>query len=182
MTARAAIDAPGSIRPCRRDEHATIVSIINAAAESYRGAIPEDCWHEPYFASSQLEAEIAAAVMFWGYEIDGILIGVMGFQALADVDLIRHAYVLPTHQGRGVGTSLLVHLRRLTTRRMLVGTWADADWAIQFYQRHGFDLVSPGQKAALARKYWTVPERQMDVSVVLANPPFSPRDAALTQR
>jgi GNAT superfamily N-acetyltransferase len=162
----------GIIRSCRRDEHATILAIINAAAEAYRGVIPNDCWHEPYFPSSQLEAEIAAGVSFWGYELDGELIGVMGFQSVRDVDLIRHAYVRPTHQSHGVGGKLLAHLRGVTERPMLVGTWADAEWAIRFYQRHGFELVSREHTATVLEKYWTISERQIETSVVLANPPL----------
>lgn len=158
----------GNIRLCQRDEHATILAIINTAAEAYRGVIPEDCWHEPYMSSSQLEGEITAGVTFWGFETDGALIGVIGFQSVRDVDLIRHAYVLPAHQHLGVGGSLLAHLRSMTTRRMLVGTWADAEWAIRFYRRHGFELVSPKQKMALLETYWTVSERQIETSVVLA--------------
>ena len=161
-----------SIRQCRRDEHATILAIIDAAAEAYRGVIPADCWHEPYLSSSQLEREIAAGVSFWGYEMDGALTGVIGFQSVRDVDLIRHAYVLPAHQSHGIGGRLLAHLRGLTARQMLVGTWAAAEWAIRFYQRHGFELVSPTQTASLLRSYWTVSDRQIETSVVLANPPL----------
>ena len=149
-----------------------MVEIINSAAEAYRGVIPGDCWHEPYLSLSQLEGEITAGVTCWGYDVDGDLIGVMGFQAVRDVDLIRHAYVLPARQHQGVGSRLLAHLRSLTTRRMLVGTWADAEWAIRFYQRHGFELVSPGQKTSLLNTYWTVSKRQIETSVVLANPPL----------
>jgi GNAT superfamily N-acetyltransferase len=163
----------GNIRSCRRDEQATILAIVNAAAEAYRGVIPKDCWHEPYMSSSQLESEIAAGVTFWGYEMDGGLAGVMGFQAVQDVDLIRHAYVHPANQGHGVGSSLLAHLRAFTTRRILVGTWADAEWAIRFYQRHGFELVSPERKTSLLKTYWTISERQNETSVVLANPALS---------
>jgi GNAT superfamily N-acetyltransferase len=161
-----------NIRPCRDDEHSTILSIINAAAESYRGVIPEDCWHEPYMPASELQSEIAAGIAFWGYEAKGALLGVMGIQPVRDVELIRHAYVLPTHQHHGIGTVLLSHIRGLTTQRMLVGTWAAAEWAIRFYRRHGFELVTPDDKTALLRTYWTVPDRQIETSVVLANPPL----------
>jgi len=161
-----------TIRPCRDDEHATILSIVNSAAEAYRGAIPSDCWHEPYMSAEELETEITAGVTFWGYEADGDLIGVMGIQHVRDVDLIRHAYVLPGNQGRGIGSSLLAHLQALATRPVLVGTWTDAEWAIRFYQRHGFELVSPEQKNALLKEYWTISERQIETSVVLANPPL----------
>jgi GNAT superfamily N-acetyltransferase len=162
----------GSIRACADDERGAILAIVNAAAEAYRGVIPDDCWHEPYMPSNELDSEIAAGVAFWGYEADGALVGVMGIQPVRDVDLIRHAYVLPVSQGQGVGSALLEHLRGLSTRRMLVGTWAAADWAIQFYRRRGFSQVSPGQKVGLLKTYWTVPDRQIETSVVLANPPL----------
>ena len=134
--------------------------------------IPDDCWHEPYLSSSQLDREITAGVSFWGCEMDGALTGVIGFQSVRDVDLIRHAYVLPAHQHHGIGTGLLTHLRGLTARQKLVGTWADAEWAIRFYQRHGFELVSAVQTPPLLRSYWTVSDRQIATSVVLANPPL----------
>jgi|SRR5208282_3847079 len=158
-----------SIRPCRDDERGTIFAIVNAAAEAYRGKIPEDCWHEPYMPLAELESEIATGVKFWGYEVDGAVTGVMGIQPVRDVDLIRHAYVLPSSQRQGVGGALLERLQRLSARRMLVGTWAAADWAISFYRRHGFELAAPEQKTALLRAYWTVPDRQIETSVVLAN-------------
>jgi GNAT superfamily N-acetyltransferase len=161
-----------SVRPCRDDERAAILAIVNAAAEAYRGVIPADRWREPYMDRGELDREIADGVAFWGYEADGALIGLMGIQPLRDVDLIRHAYVLPGRQRHGVGGALLAHLRRLTTRRMLVGTWAAADWAIHFYRRHGFELVSPEQKTALLRAHWSIPDRQIETSVVLADPPL----------
>ena len=164
-----------TIRPCRDDDRGAILAIVNAAAEAYRGVIPEDRWHEPYMAVEELDGEIAAGVSFWGYEADGELLGVMGTQPVGDVDLIRHAYVLPASQGHGVGGSLLAHLRRLTARRMLVGTWAAAEWAIGFYRRNGFELVSPEQKTVLLERYWNIPERQIETSVVLADPPFGER-------
>src|SRR5438270_3462520 len=122
-----------SIRPCREDERSTILAIVNAAAESYRGVIPEDYWHEPYMPARELESEIAAGVAFWGCEADGALVGVMGIQPVRDVDLIRHAYVLPAHQRHGVGAALLQHLRQRSSRRMLIGTWAAAEGAIRLY-------------------------------------------------
>ncbi len=158
------------IRSCRRNEHAAILAIINAAAQAYAGVIPPDCWHEPYFAAEELDAEIGAGVNFWGYQADGVLVGVMGIQSVQDVHLIRHAYVDPSCQHRGVGSALLRHLKALTTQRMLVGTWADASWAIRFYERHGFALASPEQARALLRTYWTISERQIETSVVLAGP------------
>lgn len=157
-----------AIRPCRADERDTILHIVNAAAEAYRGVIPADRWQEPYMPGDELEAEIAAGVAFWGYEADGALVGVMGIQLVHDVDLIRHAYVLPERQGGGIGGALLEHLRPLSRGRMLVGTWAAAEWAIRFYVRHGFSLVPRAQTAALLRRYWSIPERQIDTSVVLS--------------
>jgi GNAT superfamily N-acetyltransferase len=162
-----------TIRRCRDDERADILTIVNAAAEAYRGVIPADRWREPYMDARELEREIAGGVAFWGYEADGALLGTMGIQPVRDVDLIRHAYVLPAAQQRGVGGALLQQLRRLTARRMLVGTWAAADWAIRFYRRHGFELVSPERKTVLLSTYWTIPDRQIDTSVVLADPPLT---------
>jgi GNAT superfamily N-acetyltransferase len=163
-----------TIRPCRDDERPAILAIVNAAAEAYRGVIPADRWHEPYMPADELDGEIAAGVVFWGYEADGELVGIMGIQQVRDVDLIRHAYVAPGSQGRGVGGALLQHLARSATRRILVGTWAAAEWAIRFYERHGFELVSPERKAELLEAYWAIPERQIETSVVLANPPLGP--------
>ncbi|HEX2104522.1 MAG TPA: GNAT family N-acetyltransferase [Solirubrobacteraceae bacterium] len=167
------------IRPCRDDERAAILAIVNAAAEAYRGVIPADRWHEPYMAAAELDAEIAAGVVFWGYEDGGALLGVMGLQLVRDVELIRHAYVAPHSQRRGVGGALLEHLMRATTRPMLVGTWAAAEWAIRFYAEHGFARVPAERKAELLRSYWTIPERQIETSVVLARP--EPGSAAATR-
>lgn len=157
------------IRLCRDSEIARIHAIINAAAEAYRGVIPADCWHEPYMPLADLEREIAAGVAFWGYEEDGVLAAVMGIQPAKDVDLIRHAYTAPGRQGKGLGAALLAHLRSLTSRRILIGTWADAAWAIRFYQRHGFRLTAPDEKDRLLRTYWTVSPRQIETSVVLSS-------------
>ena len=161
-----------TVRLCREDERGTILEVVNAAAEVYRGVIPADCWHEPYMPAGELDGEIAAGVAFWGVERDAALIGVMGIQPVRDVDLIRHAYVQPAHQRQGVGGALLAHLRQLSTRRMLIGTWAAAEWAVCFYQRHGFELVPPERKTTLLQTYWTVRDRQIETSVVLANPPL----------
>lgn len=166
-----------SIRPCREEERGEILAIVNAAAEAYRGVIPRDRWREPYMSGDELDREIAEGVEFWGHEAAGELIGVMGIQSVRDVDLIRHAYVRPGNQGRGVGGAVLEHLRSRSERRMLVGTWAAADWAIRFYRRYGFEQVSPERKDALLREYWSIPERQIETSVVLADPPFD-EDAA----
>jgi GNAT superfamily N-acetyltransferase len=161
-----------SIRPCRDEERSDILAIVNAAAEAYRGVIPADRWHEPYMPADELDAEIAAGVAFWVYEADGSLLGIMGIQPVRDVDLIRHAYVAPGSQRHGVGSALIEHLMRSATRRVLVGTWAAAEWAIRFYRRHGFVQVSPDTKTALLKTYWNIPDRQIATSVVLANPPL----------
>jgi GNAT superfamily N-acetyltransferase len=160
------------IRPCRDDEREEILEIVNAAAEVYRGVIPADRWHEPYMPARELEQEIDAGVFFWGYEADGELAAVMGVQPMSDVELIRHAYVRPGAQRRGIGGALLEHLAEPNTRRMLVGTWSAATWAIDFYRRHGFVPLSPERSAALLRTYWSIPDRQIETSVVLANPPL----------
>lgn len=163
------------IRTCRDDERETILAIINAAAEAYRGVIPDDRWHDPYMPAEALDREIAAGVVFWGYEVGGSLIGVMGIQQVDDVDLIRHAYVLPTNQRGGVGGALLARMQELAERPMLVGTWAAADWAIGFYRRNGFELVSPERKTELLKRYWDIPGRQIETSVVLAATPARSR-------
>jgi N-acetylglutamate synthase-like GNAT family acetyltransferase len=158
------------VRPCRKDERSVIAGIINAAAEAYRGVIPADRWHDPYMSLPELDVEVSAGVAFWACESEGEVIGVMGIQPVRDVDLIRHAYVRPGTQRRGVGAALISQIRSLSSRQLLVGTWATATWAIAFYQRHGFVLVSPEQKSALLKTYWTIPERQIETSVVLGNP------------
>jgi GNAT superfamily N-acetyltransferase len=158
------------IRPCRDDDREAILAIVNAAAEAYRGVIPADRWHEPYMSSEELAGEIEAGIEFWGYEDDGELVGVIGIQPLSEVDLIRHAYVSPGSQRKGVGGALLEHVSSAATQRILVGTWAAADWAISFYRRHGFELLSRERATELLRKYWTIPDRQIETSVVLAKP------------
>jgi GNAT superfamily N-acetyltransferase len=157
-----------TIRPCRDDERDAILAIVNAAAEAYRGVIPADRWRDPYMPAEELDGEIAAGVVFWGYEEDGALVAIMGIQQVDEVALIRHAYVLPDRQGHGIGGELLEHLARSTTRRMLVGTWAAAEWAIRFYRAHGFELLPREEGAELLRTYWAIPERQIETSVVLA--------------
>jgi GNAT superfamily N-acetyltransferase len=166
------VSAMENIRLCRDDETTAVLEIINGAAEAYRGVIPVDRWHEPYMPASELEAEKAAGVVFWGFELQGKLAGVMGIQAVRDVHLIRHAYVFPEFQRTGAGGALLEHLRSRTPGAMLVGTWAAATWAIRFYERHGFRKVSDRDRDRLLRIYWTIPDRQIETSVVLANPPL----------
>jgi GNAT superfamily N-acetyltransferase len=162
----------GTIRPCSAEERGDMLAIINAAAEAYRGVIPADCWREPYMGIDELDQEIAAGARFVGYELERSLVGIMAHQAIGDVDLIRHAYVLPAAQRRGVGAALLEHLRRGNWRQSLVGTWADVSWAINFYERHGYRSVARARTAVLLNAYWTIPARQVETSVVLANPPL----------
>jgi GNAT superfamily N-acetyltransferase len=161
-----------AIRPCTKAESLSILAIVNGAAEAYRGVIPADRWHEPYMSRTELEREVAAGVGFWGYHENAALAGVMGVQPVLDVTLIRHAYVLPAHQGKGIGGALLHHLLGNVSSQVLVGTWAAASWAIAFYERHNFSRVPRGQIAKLLKTYWNIPERQIETSVVLANPPL----------
>ena len=161
-----------TIRRCDSGDREAIIAIVNAAAEAYRGVIPADRWHEPYMPMGELEDEIDAGVEFWGVEEDGELVGIMGIQDVGDVDLIRHAYVLPSRQGSGIGGSLLQQLTGSATRPLLVGTWAAAEWAIRFYRGYGFEPVGPERTAELLKRYWNIPERQIETSVVLAKPPL----------
>ncbi len=156
------------IRQCDGSEFETIYKIINDAAQAYEGVIPADRWKEPYMSKDELRQEIDEGIIFWGYEEDGELVGVMGIQHIQDVTLIRHAYVRTAKQGHGIGGKLLSHLRQQTTCPILIGTWAGAIWAIRFYEKYGFRLVSSEEKDRLLRKYWTIPERQIETSVVLA--------------
>ncbi|MDO7785753.1 GNAT family N-acetyltransferase [Desulforamulus aquiferis] len=157
------------IRQCSREDFETIYAIINDAAEAYKGVIPGDRFKEPYMSSQELQHEIDEGVIFWGYEVVGQLIGVMGIQNVKDVTLIRHAYVRTINRGQGIGGQMLAFLTQQTTRPILIGTWADATWAISFYQKHGFQLVSSEEKKRFLNKYWSVPERQVETSVVLSN-------------
>jgi N-acetylglutamate synthase-like GNAT family acetyltransferase len=156
------------IRQCETDDFEAIYEIVNDAAIAYKGVIPADRWHEPYMPREELQHEIDAGVRFWGYEEDGDLIGVMGIQDVQDVTLIRHAYVCTTQRRKGIGGKLLSHLLTLTDRPILIGTWAAATWAIRFYEKHGFRLASEGEKNRLLKKYWSIPDRQVETSVVLA--------------
>jgi GNAT superfamily N-acetyltransferase len=157
------------IAPTTPDDFEAIHEIVNDAAAAYRGVIPPDRWHEPYMPKDELREEIDDGVAFWGYREGDELVGVMGIQDVIDVTLIRHAYVKTTHQGRGIGSALIGHLMTLTLRPTLVGTWAAADWAVRFYERHGFTLVTPDEKNRLLKKYWKIPLRQVETSVVLAD-------------
>ena len=156
------------IRKCNHNDFETIYSVVNDAAQAYRGIIPLDCWKEPYMSEDELRQEIEEGVVFWGYEEEGEVVGVMGLQHIQAVSLIRHAYVRPSKQRQGIARRLLFHLQRQTTRPILIGTWVDAGWAIRFYEKNGFRLVSPEEKDRLLKKYWSVPERQIECSVVLA--------------
>lgn len=154
-----------------------ICAVVNDAAEAYRGVIPADRWHDPYMPEGDLRSEIAAGVRFWGAEAGGRFVGVMGLQDVQDVALIRHAYVATAARRLGVGGELLQHLLAQTDRPILVGTWAAATWAIGFYEKHGFALTTPAEKARLLRRYWSISDRQIETSVVLADARWRSRSA-----
>ncbi len=160
------------IRPLRPDDLEILLEIINTAAYAYKGVIPADCCPEPYMSREELEQELAAGVQFWGYEAEGRLVGVMGRQDRGEVTLIRHAYVHPAWQRRGLGARLLQELLAGVETPVLVGTLAAAHWAVRFYEKNGFTLVSPQQKDHLLSTYWSISARQRETSVVLAYSPF----------
>jgi GNAT superfamily N-acetyltransferase len=156
------------IRSLLPSDFDAILQVINDAAQAYQGVIPDDRWKEPYMSAEELREEIEAGIRFYGWMEGGHLLGVTGIQALKDTTLIRHAYVLPGCQRKGIGTRLLEYLIGLAeTPEVLVGTWADATWAIRFYEKHGFKLVSSREKDRLLQTYWNIPERQIETSVVL---------------
>ena len=157
------------IRACTQCDFEAIYAIVNDAAIAYQGVIPADCWHEPYMPRKELRAAITSGVAFWGFEQDGKLVGVMGVQRVQDVTLIRHSYVLTTHRRHGIGGQLLRSLLARIETPTLIGTWAAADWAIRFYEKHGFRLVTPAEKDWLLPTYWGVPARQIETSVVLGD-------------
>jgi N-acetylglutamate synthase-like GNAT family acetyltransferase len=157
------------IRLCNSMDTEEIYQIINDAAEAYKGVIPDDRYHEPYMTMEELNNEITEGVVFWGFEENNKLFGVMGVQDKRDVSLIRHAYVRTNQRKSGIGTKLLSHLMALTKKPILIGTWDSADWAIRFYMKNGFNLVSPDEKKKLLNTYWNVPERQIETSVVLCD-------------
>jgi GNAT superfamily N-acetyltransferase len=157
------------IRPCRDDDFEAIYEIVNDAAVAYKGVIPADRWHEPYMPMDELREEIADGVRFWGCERDGELVAVMGIQDRGEVDLIRHAYVRTDLRNQGIGSRLLHHLETLASKPILIGTWVAADWAIRFYAKHGYRLLSRPQTERLLQKYWRIPARQVETSVVLAS-------------
>jgi GNAT superfamily N-acetyltransferase len=158
-----------TLRPCRPADLPAIFSIVNDAAQAYKGIIPADRWHEPYMPLEELEGQIRDGVVFWGWDVGGELAGVMGTQERGDVTLIRHAYVRTDRRRKGIGEKLLAHLETLTAKPILIGTWADASWAIRFYEKNGYRLLSRPETGRVLRKYWNIPERQIDTSVVLAN-------------
>ena len=157
------------VRPCEEGDFGTILDIINDGAIAYRDVIPADRLHDPYMSADELRREIASGVAFFGWQDASELNGVMGLQHVQDVTLIRHAYVRTAAQGTGIGSKLLEHVRLLAPGSILIGTWADSYWAISFYERHGFRVVSREEKEILLRRYWKIPERQVETSVVLAD-------------
>jgi len=161
------------IRKCDDTDFEAIYEIVNDGAQAYKGVIPADRLKDPYMDRDELRHEIDAGVEFWGYEEAGELLGVMGIQHVLDVTLIRHAYVQTARQNRGIGGKLLLHLRTMTSRPILIGTWADASWAIRFYEKHGFRVVTVEEKNRLLKKYWSIPDRQIETSVVLAEKSWS---------
>ena len=165
------------IRPCTDQDFEDIFEVINDAAQAYSGVIPSDRFKDPYMPREELEREIEQGVRFWGLEQDGQLLGVMGLQDVEDVTLIRHAYVKTSHRRRGIGRRLLEDLRSKATRPLLVGTWAAAGWAIEFYRAHGFEMVPRDQVPLLLRRYWAIPERQIETSVVLAEKAWLDRES-----
>lgn len=158
------------IRECTESDFTTMFEIINDAAQAYKGIIPDDCWNEPYMSSEELKYEIENGVVFWGLEQNGQLLGIMGIQDRDEVTLIRHAYILTQTQKYGIGTKLLNHLENLTEKPILIGTWKAASWAISFYEKNAYTAVSEEEKNYLLKKYWSIPKRQIETSVVLANP------------
>ena len=165
------------IRTGRDEDLHTILEIVNDAAQKYRGVIPADRWHEPYMPREELVKEIADGIQFWVCEDAGRVTGVMGIQDKGDVALVRHAYVSTALQRKGVGAALLKHVQGLTGKPILIGTWKDATWAIAFYQRNGFTLVSDVEKDRLLRRFWSIPARQIETSVVLADQRWMSRKA-----
>lgn len=157
------------IRPCNRLDFPAMLEIVNDAARAYRGVIPDDCWTEPYMTEEELHHEIGSGVQFWGARSGEALVAVMGIQHVGDVSLIRHAYVRTAERRQGVGSRLLGALRVQASQPLLVGTWAAASWAIRFYEKHGFRLVTPDEKDRLLRTYWNIRDRQIETSVVLAD-------------
>ena len=157
-----------TIRACTAADLPQMFSIINDAAQAYKGIIPADRWHEPYMPMDELKAQITDGIVFSGYEASGQLLGVMGIQDKGEVTLIRHAYVRTTVRRQGIGEKLLRHLETTTPKPVMIGTWRAATWAIRFYEKNGYRLLPKEEAEPLMRKYWGIPERQVETSVVLA--------------
>jgi len=157
------------IRLCSHRDIDTIYDIINDSARAYEGHIPDDCYHQPYMPQDELLSEVADGVVFYGYEEDGSLVGVMGIQDRGPVTLVRHAYTRTERRGEGIGSKLLEHLLGITTKPVMIGMWRGVTWAIRFYQKHGFKLVGEEDKDRLLREYWSIPHRQVETSVVLVD-------------
>ena len=157
------------ISQCSESDVPAIFSIINDAAVAYKGVIPDDRWHEPYMSMDELKSEIARGVRFWGFRENDLLVGVMGIQDVKDVTLIRHAYVKTAMRNKGIGKKLLTFLVQQIERPVLIGTWKAAAWAVEFYKKNRFTMVTVEEKTALLKKYWTIPDRQVETSVVLAD-------------
>jgi len=164
------------IKRCSDVELESILTVINDAAQAYYGVIPQDAWQEPYMAKDELKSEICAGVQFWGYYVKDCLVGVMGIQDKQDVTLIRHAYVCTSERRNGVGTKLLEHLEEYSKKPILIGTWADATWAIEFYKKNGYRLILGDERGMLLDKYWTVSIEQASASIVLANAKWAGSD------
>ena len=160
-------------RQSKKADFRTLYEIINTAAAVYKGAIPDDRWKEPYMSEEELAREIEDGVVFWCWEQNDVMTGVMGIQDVKDVTLIRHAYTRPASQRQGIGSKLLHHLAGLTRRPLLIGTWKAAKWAIRFYEKNGFTMVTEEEKNILLKKYWNIPARQVETSVVLSNSPIT---------
>ena len=154
---------------CEQSDLKEICDIINDAAVAYKGIIPTDRWHDPYMPEEELQKQIDEGVNFWCWKKDGEMMGVMGIQKKGDVTLIRHAYVRSIYRNKGIGSRLLSHLTSVATTPVLIGTWADSSWAIEFYKKHGFRLLSGSETIKLLRRYWAIPERQIETSIVLAS-------------
>jgi len=158
-----------NIRPCTVADLPALFSIVNDAAQAYKGVIPADCWHEPYMPLDALKQEIRDGIVFWGYEAEGELVGLMGIQDRGEVSLIRHAYVQTVQRRKGIGEKLLRRLEGMTAKPILIGTWSAAAWAIRFFEKNGYRLLPRSETERLLRKYWSISERQIETSVVLAN-------------
>ncbi|WP_304511628.1 GNAT family N-acetyltransferase [Desulfobacula sp.] len=170
------------IRRCKESDFNIIFEIINDAARAYKGVIPEDRWNEPYMPFEELMSEVEDGVIFWGLERDGQILGIMGIQDKGEVTLIRHSYVRTQAQKMGIGTKLLLHLESMAEKPVLIGTWAASLWAISFYEKNGYTLVSEEEKNLLLSNYWSIPERQMETSVVLANQRWCKAKLILAER